>query len=133
MKPVFGGFETRLKFIKFIKFARIHCIHYTGLVCQYKENTGLVCQRSNLKNLNRVADPPKTGSDFERRLKSRSTKYNFKWNQPCLNRGSNSLNSASGYKEYMFSLPGYVKYSLNFIFCSNYRFRIRHRTISCDN
>ena len=37
---------------------------------------------------------------IERRLKSRSSEYNFEWNQPCLTRalkrrGSNSLNSAS--------------------------------------
>ena len=48
----------------------------------------------NLKNLNRVAEPPKT-VPIEHRLKSRNIEYNFKWNQQCLSRVSNSLNSAS--------------------------------------
>ena len=53
--------------------------------------------RPNLNNLNQKLVP------IKRRLKSRNTEYNFKWNhQPCLSRvsnlrrGSNSLNSASG-------------------------------------
>ena len=52
--------------------------------------------RPNLKNLNRVAKPPKTGSNWAKTKISKHLQYNFKWNQPCLRRGSNSLNSASG-------------------------------------
>ena len=33
---------------------------------------------------------------IERRLKSWKIEYNFKWNQPYLSRGLNSLNSDSG-------------------------------------
>ena len=33
---------------------------------------------------------------IERRLKSWKIEHNFKWNQPYLSRGSNSLNSVSG-------------------------------------
>ena len=49
----------------------------------------------NLKNLNRVAELHKNrfrsraGSNLE------TTEHNFKWNQSCLRRGSNSLNSVS--------------------------------------
>ena len=38
---------------------------------------------------------PKNRFLNERRLKSWKIEYNFKWNQPYLSRGSNSLNSAS--------------------------------------
>ena len=56
--------------------------------------------RTNLKNLNRIAEPPKP-VPTERQLKSRNTEDNLKWNQPCLSRVyylrccSNSLNPAS--------------------------------------
>ena len=47
-------------------------------------------------NLNRVSNPQKKQVLIERRLKSFNIEYNFKWNQPYLSRGSNSLNSAYG-------------------------------------
>ena len=49
----------------------------------------------NFMNLSRVSNPPKTGF-IERRFKSWKIEYNFKWNQPYLSRGSNSINLASG-------------------------------------
>ena len=52
-------------------------------------------QCPNLIILSRVSNPPKPVS-IERQLKSWKIEYNFKWNQPYLIRGSNSLNSASG-------------------------------------
>ena len=57
-------------------------------------------QSPNLMNLTRVKNPPKP-IKIKRRLKSWNIEYNFNWNQPYssrvsnLNRGPNSLNSAS--------------------------------------
>ena len=44
-------------------------------------------------NLSRVLNPLKPVS-IERPLKSWNIEYNFKWNQPYLSGGSNSLNPA---------------------------------------
>ena len=49
----------------------------------------------NLKNLNRVAELQKNWFRMSAGSNLEMTKYHFKWNQPCLRRGSNSLNSVS--------------------------------------
>ena len=49
----------------------------------YSAKPPLYVQKPNLKNFNRVAFSQKP-VPIKRRLKSRNTKYNFKWNQPCL-------------------------------------------------
>ena len=43
----------------------------------YQDEIYSVLLRQNLKNLNRVAEPPKP-VPIERRLKSQNTEYNFK-------------------------------------------------------
>ena len=58
---------------------------------------------------------------FERRLKSWII-YNFKWNQRCLSRGSNSLNSTFGFMICNDSANYSVIFLINVIFTDN-----RHR------